>query len=128
MFGWLKRKSPRPNGPDLSWIDSQEKAEALFLKGELEKLYLMPLELGGDDNPLNVLYVTLGLAGIKSEFDNNVIIPLAQEGKITKYKAVPEYQGSSVVPISIKVTASDPGEVTMTFNIWGGALAREKSV
>ena len=128
MFGWLKRKSPRPNGPDLSWIDSQEKAETLFLKGELEKLYLMPLELGGDDNPLNVLYVTLGLAGIKSEFDNNVIIPLAQEGKITKYKAVPEYQGSSVIPISIKVTASDPGEVTMTFNIWGGALAREKIV
>ena len=126
MFGWLKKKSPQPKGPDLSWIDSREKADELFLKGELEKLHLMPLELGGDDNPLNVLYVTVGLAGIKSGFDNNVVVPLAQNGKITKYKAVPEYQGNSVIPISIKITASDPGQVTLTLNIWGEALAREK--
>lgn len=123
MFGWLKSKSPHSNGPDLSWINSRNKAEELFLKGELEKLYLMPPEMGGDDNPLNVLYVTVGLSKIKSDFDNDVVLPLAQQGKITKYKAVPEYQGNSFIPISIKITASDPGEVTLTLNIWG-ALSR----
>ncbi len=42
MFG-SKKKSPQPNGPDFSNIDSQAKAEELFRRGDLEKLFLMPL-------------------------------------------------------------------------------------
>ena len=30
MFGWFKKKPPRPNGPDFSAIDSQAKAIELF--------------------------------------------------------------------------------------------------
>jgi hypothetical protein len=52
MFGWFKRKSPQPNGPDFSAIDSQAKAEELFRRGDLEKLFLMPLEFGGQDIPV----------------------------------------------------------------------------
>jgi hypothetical protein len=125
MFGWSKKKSPQPAGPDFSAIDSQAKAMELFERGDLEKLFLMPLEFGGTDNPLNTLYVPVGVADIKAGIDNNVIGPLAAEGKITKYTASPEYQGKSFIPIAIKIVASDPGAFTTTINIWGEALSRE---
>jgi hypothetical protein len=126
MFGWFKKKSPQPNGPDFSAIDSREKAVALFERGELEKLFLMPLEYGGEDNVLNTLYVPVGIAAVKSGIDNNVIGPLVAEGRVTKYTASPEYQGNSFIPIAIKIVASDPGEFTSTINIWGEALARDQ--
>src|SRR5262249_40946210 len=120
-----EQNTSTPNGPDFSGVDSREEAEELFRKGDLEKLYLMPLEFGGVDNPLNVLYVPIGVAAIKSGIDNNVIGPLASEGKITQYKAEPEYQGKSFIPIALKITAWDPGQFTSTINIWGEALGRE---
>ena len=126
MFGWFNKKSPPPNGPDFSEIDSQAKAEELFRRGDVEKLFLMPLEFGGEDNPLNTLYVPVGVAAIKAGIDNNVIGPLAAEGKITQYTATPEYQGKSFIPIAIKIVASDPGEFSTTINIWGEALTRDK--
>src|SRR5262245_41627444 len=125
MFGWFKKKPPPPNGPDFSAIDSRAKAEELFQRGELEKLFLMPLEFGGQDNPLNVLFVPIGVAGIKSGIDNNVIRPLVAEGKITQYTATPEYQGKSFIPIAIKIVASDPGQFSTTIKIWGEALGRD---
>jgi hypothetical protein len=125
MFGWFKGKE-QPKGPDFSGIDSREKAEQLFRRGDLEKLLLMPLEFGGDDNPLNTLYVPVGIAAIKSRIDNNTIGPLASEGKVTQYKAIPEYQGNSFIPIAVKIEASNPGQFSATINIWGEALRREQ--
>jgi hypothetical protein len=126
MLGWFKKNSPQPHGPDFSAIDSKAKSEELFRRGDLEKLFLMPLEFGGEDIPLNTLYVPVGVAAIKAGIDNNVIGPLAAEGKITNYTATPEYQGKSFIPIAIKIVASDPGQITTTINIWGEALARGK--
>jgi hypothetical protein len=126
MFGWFKKRS-KHSSPDFSDINSREKAEELLRRGELEVLYLQPLDLGGQDHPLNTLYVPVGTAAIKASTDNNVIVPLAEEGKITKYKAVPEYHGDSIIPIAITIIASDPGEFTMTINIWGDALNREQA-
>jgi hypothetical protein len=125
MFEWFKKKSPAPNGPDFSGIDSQEKAEQLFGRGDLEKLFLLPLEFGGEDVEENVLFVPIGVAGIKSGIDNNVIGPLVAEGKITQYTATPEYQGKSFIPIAIRIVASNPGEFSTIINIWGDALARQ---
>jgi hypothetical protein len=118
-------KSSEPNSPDFSMVDSRAKAEELFRRGELEKLFLMPLEFGGQDIPLNVVYVPVGIAAIKSRIDNNDIRPLASEGKIRHYKAVPEYQGKSFIPIAVTITASDPGQFTTTIKIWGEALNRK---
>lgn len=125
MFDWFKKKPSGPPGPDFSDVDSREKAELLFRRGDLEKLFLMPVEFGGEDNPLNTLYVPIGTAEAKAGFDRNVIGPLAAEGKITKYTATPEYQGRSFIPIAIKITASEPGQVVATINIWGEALSRK---
>jgi hypothetical protein len=126
MFGWIKKKPPPPSGPDFSGIDSPAKVEVLFRRGDLEKLFLMPLELGGKDIAQNVVYVPVGLAAVKARIDNNIIGLLAAKGKITEYKATPVYQGKSFIPIAIKIAASNPGQFTTTINIWGQALARGK--
>jgi hypothetical protein len=124
MLGWFRRKPPQPSGPDFSAVNSLAKAQELFRKGQLEKLFLMPLEFGGQDIPQNVLYVPIGVAGIKSGIDNNVIAPLVAAGKVSQYHAKPEYQGDSFIPIAIKITASNPGNFSTSINIWGEALSR----
>jgi hypothetical protein len=124
MFG--RRKKPPPNGPDFSDVDSQKKVEALYRKGQLEKLLLLPPEFGGEDIPDNTLYVPLGVAAIKKRIDINMIGPLVDDGKVRRYTAEPEYQGDSFIPIALKIKAWDPGEFTTTINIWGEALSRDE--
>src|SRR5262245_32305454 len=124
MFGFGKKKA-KPTGPDFSDIDSPKKAVAAFRRGELEKLFLMPLEFGGQDSDENVLYVPVGVADVKAGIDTNVIGRLVSEGKVSQYKADVEYQGDSMVPIAVQITAWDPEEFTTTINIWGAALGRE---
>jgi len=125
MFGFFKKTPPKREGPDFSGVDSKAKVEELFRKGDLEKLYLFPLEMGGEEIEQNTLYVPIGVAEVKSGIDNNVTGPLAAEGKITQYKAEPEYQGNSSIPIAIKITAWSPGQFSTTINIWGKALGRK---
>lgn len=60
MLNWFKKNSPA-NGPDFSSVDTQAKVAKLFERGELEKLLLMPPEFGGEDNPLNTMYVQVGV-------------------------------------------------------------------
>lgn len=97
----------------------------MFRQGQLERLFLLPLEFGGQDDPNNVLYVPIGVHDIKNGIDLNVIRPLIEAEKVSQYKAEPEYQGDSFIPIAVKITAWNPGEFTTTINIWGEALARE---
>lgn len=123
MFDWLWKKSKPPVGPDFSDVDSQAKAHALFQAGKLEKLFLMPACLGGDDNPLNTLYVPIGIGAAKARIDDDVVFPLAESGEVTQYKAEPQYQGNSFIPIAVRIRAYNPGEFTTTIHIWGDALA-----
>jgi hypothetical protein len=125
MFNFFKKKKPPASGPDFSHVNSQEKAVALFRQGQLEKLFLMPLEFGGVDNDLNVLYVPVGVHQIKHGIDMNVIGPLIEAEKVSQYKCEPEYQADSFIPIAVKITAWNPGEFTTTINIWGEALGRD---
>ena len=84
MFNWFKKQSPTPNGgPDFSDINSKEKAEARLQTGELEKLFLLPAELGGTDDPRNLVYVPRGFLAIKANIDLNIIKPLVADGKVT---------------------------------------------
>jgi hypothetical protein len=124
MFG--RSKKPASKGPDFSDVDSQKKAEALYRKGQLEKLLLLPPEFGGEDIAGNTLYVPVGVAAIKKRIDMNIIGALVNEGKVRRYTAEPEYQGDSFIPIALKITAWDPGEFTTTINIWGEALGRNE--
>jgi len=109
-------------GPDFSQIDSPEKAEALVASGDLEKLYLLPLEFGGEDVDLNTIYVPVGVGDVKQSTDFGVIVPLIQSGDVTQYSAEPAYQGKSCIPIRLTIRAWDPKEFETTINIWGDAL------
>src|SRR4051812_36583735 len=109
MFDWFKKNSAAPSGPDFSGIDSKAKAEARALAGEMEKLLLLPTDFGGTEDPRNVVYVPRGFVAIKADIDTNIIRPLVADGKITEYRAVPEYEGRSFVPIALRIIASNPG-------------------
>lgn len=126
MFKWFKKKDTVENGPDFTSIDSKEKAEALFQKGDLKKLFLMPLEYGGENFGLNVVYVPAFAADMKASIDNNVIKPLVEQGKIKHYQASPQYQGNSFIPCAIEVTASNPSSFSTVIRIWGEALQQAK--
>lgn len=123
MFGWLKKKN---TGPDYSSIDSKEKAEDLFQKGQLKKLLLLPSEFGGQDIPPNVVYVPEFAVDLKASTDQNIILPLAQEGKITRYNATPEYEGNSFIPAAINIVASEPQSFTYKVAIWGKTLTESQ--
>lgn len=109
---------------DFATVDSQAKAEEMVKSGRLEKILLLPLQFGGQDDPQNVVYVPVGVGAIKAGIDCNIIGPLASEGKLTQYKAVPEYYCRSFVPIAIKITAWDPGDFSTTVGVWGGEAAK----
>ena len=87
---------------------------------------MFPLEFGGPDEDVNVVYLPVGLGAMKTRIDMEVVQPLAEEGRITSYTATPEYQGRSFIPVSIRIRASDPGDFTYTLAIWGEALASDE--
>jgi hypothetical protein len=129
MFGWFKKKQPAaPNGPDFSAIDSPARVQEAVRRGELEQLFLMPLEFGGSEIPENTLYVPPWVCGMKAGFDHNVIRPLVEQGITIQYSVIPEYQHGSRVPIAITTLWAKPGDAqssAYTINIWGEALTRD---
>ena len=121
MFKWFKKKdnsnSENGNGPDFSKIDSNKKAIELFKKGELSELHLMPLEFGGEDSPVNILYVPEYAKVFKLRFDK-MIEELLIDGKNLSYSAQPEYKGDSFIPSKLKISVTGDSEFTETINIW----------
>lgn len=118
MFKWFKKKNDVPeNGPDFDNVDNMEKAVKLFKKGELSKLYLMPLEFGGDDNDMNSLYVPDIVVTLKERFDS-MIEQLLIDGKNLSYTAKPGYKGNSVIPNKLEISVTGDSEFTETINIW----------
>jgi hypothetical protein len=121
LFG--RRRGGGGSGPDFSHVDSQDKAEQLASRGELARLHLVPPEFGGTDDPGNLVYVPSFVVELKQETDANVIAPLVREGRVRSYAATPRYEGTSFVPVSIEIRASDPGDFETSLRIWGPALA-----
>jgi hypothetical protein len=85
MFGRKKQESKHQVGPDFSAVDTRTKAEEWVRRGDLVKLLLLPVEFGGLDDPRNTVFVPAAIVGIKAGIDQNIIIPLAAEGKLTEY-------------------------------------------
>jgi hypothetical protein len=84
--------------------DTRAEAEALWRDGSLERLHLFPLDGGGEDVDLNVVYVPKRAADAKLALDRR-IMKLAEEGKVADYEAAPEYHDDSFVPTRIVVKA-----------------------
>ncbi|MDJ0646394.1 MAG: hypothetical protein QNJ57_10470 [Flavobacteriaceae bacterium] len=105
------------NGRNFSDIDSVEKVIELFEKGELSKIYMMPLEFGGEDSPENTLYVPEFVQKFKNQFDK-LVENLLLDGKKLSFEATPEYKGRSFVPSKLKLVVTGDSEFTETINIW----------
>lgn len=102
---------------DYSTIDSDEKAQKLFAKKELVKLYLTPLEFGGPDLRINISFVPPFANNQKINFDAK-IEKLLQEGLKLGYSANPNYKGSSLIPSQIILNVKGDSTITETINIW----------
>lgn len=72
--------------------------------------------------PPNVVYVPAFAVELKSRMDLNVVRPLAEKGSVRTYTATPAYEGKSVIPVSIRISATDPGRFEGTVGIWGKGL------
>lgn len=112
----LFRKS---GGISFDAVDTLRKAEAMEKEGVLERMYLMPLELGGEDHPRNTVLVPRGTACLKEEVDS-MIADLVRVGEITGYRAELEYGKKSAVPRKVIVHATKNGSerFTQTVNLW----------
>ena len=116
-FSWFKKKQDAPQGPDFSAIDSAEKAQAAYHRGELAMLYLFPLDLGGQENEMNRVYVPQAVVMLKDRFDN-LVGDLLDQGLVTGYSANPEYKGNSFIPSAIVMEAKGKGGITERIEIW----------
>ena len=119
-FNWFKKKTQdnsKENLPDFSRIDSNEKALDLYNKKELEKIYLMPLEFGGEDNLLNVIYAPIFTKTLKDKFDL-MAENLLEEGKKLNYSAIPEYKGDSFIASKLILNITGDTNFKETINIW----------
>jgi len=121
MFKWFKKKSnsTSENGKrvDFSQIDSNDKAIQLFKKGKLTEVHLMPLEFGGQDLPMNILYAPKFAKTAKHEFDK-MIETFLIDGKKLSYSAEPEYKGKSFIPSKLHISVTGDLEFSETINIW----------
>ena len=133
MFNWFKKKKDskkinkitsnqkpdtnRQNGPDYSEIDNNQKAVDLFNKGELTKIYIMPIEFGGMESPMNSLYVPEFVQEFKKRFDNS-IEELLIKGEKINYSAEPEYKGKSFIPSKLIINVTGESEFKEIINIW----------
>lgn len=106
-------------GPDFSHINSAAKVQELVALGILEPLYLMPLDFGGPETPMNCVFVPVGLAELKYSTDHNIIAPLIERGVVSHYSAAPKYLGDSFVPTCIEIKATVPGNFESCIQIWG---------
>ena len=126
MFDWLKQKAAAPaapkTGPDFRHVDTREKAQALYKRGELEEIPLLPMMFGGQDVPANMVYVPAFAAALAMRLATSTIAGLMQRGRVARYQATPIYEGSSFVPNALRIIAYDPGRFEATIAIWGTAL------
>lgn len=117
MLKWFKKQPQSTSGPDYLAVDSREKALALDQRGELVRLYLMPLEYGGDASELNSVYVPDVTAQLKGRFDA-LVGDLLEAGKVSSYSATPEYRGKSFVPSALVLEAKGVGGIVERIEVW----------
>lgn len=93
VYELVPKEEEAASRPDYSEVNTNEKVQRLVASGELVPLLLLPEAFGGTPIRENTTYVPPYAAELKRDFDQNVIMPLAAERKVTHYRADPEYAG-----------------------------------
>ncbi len=112
---WFKKKENSPL--DLATIDSREKAIAAHQQGQLEKVYLMPLECGGAESDANLVYAPPFVKTLKDRH-NQMVVQWLEEGKQLGYEVNPEYKGDSVIPAKLTIVVNGEVDFTESIEIW----------
>jgi hypothetical protein len=102
---------------DYSYIDSNEKAQQLYAQKELVKLHLMPLDWGGEDVALNIIYVPGFVLEEKARIDG-MIEELLEAGHNLSYSASPEYKGNSFIASRLVIKVSGDRQMEASIEIW----------
>ena len=119
--GSAREGSVRQDRISRKWTPAK-KAMRLAKKGELVPILLLPEIFGGDNLEANVVFVPSFAADLKNSADENIVKPLAAEGRITRYRAEPVYSGKSFVPVALSIHAHDPSDFHHRIAIWGEGL------
>lgn len=106
--------------PDFSAVTSVAAAKRLAKTGALVPVFVFPVELGGTDTPVNIVYVPPAI-----RYTMTMVIGtlrrFAKEGLIDHMTVDPDYRGDSVVPTAIHYHATsrgEPGSFEPTIDIW----------
>lgn len=107
--------------PDFAAVESVASAQALVAEGKLVPVLLFPAELGGDEIPVNTVYVTPEAAAAREAVIADLIAQI-EAGRIDKMEVEPTYKGRSVVPATIVMNvwhSRNPGErQARTIPVW----------
>ena len=114
FLDWLGRKQPQPL--DYATVDSVLKAEALAAEGKLTPLYLVPLRFGGQEMPMNRVFVPASVVERKDLHDERVE-QLVNEHRADGYSCTPEYRDGSVIPFRLEGMATEEGVPVYSWSI-----------
>lgn len=114
FLDWLGRKWAKK--PDFTKVDSVLKAEALAAEGKLAPLHLVPLRFGGQDMPMNRVFVPVSVVNRKDHYDET-IEGLVKDHKADGYSCTPEYRDESVVPFRLDGMATEEGIPVYSWSI-----------
>jgi len=93
-----------PTALELSDVNTTALADEFVRSGALVKVYLWPTELGGEDDPRNIVYITPEAAETRATIAGNLRRFLMAD-EANDVEVVPEYKGTSIVPTRIRFKA-----------------------
>jgi len=102
-----------------SQVTSLNSAEEALAHGDLIRVQLLPVELGGTDVPENIVYIPPSAKEDKDK-STSMLLKAIQDG-MNQINIVPKYSGSSFVPNKISITAAAlgaPPEFRVEVDIW----------
>lgn len=108
------------SAPDFSHVTTTAAARKLVREGKLVEILYFPAEFGGPHEPHNIGYVTPQAAEMRERVIGQLDI-LIEGGAIDKLNVVPDYEGDSVIPRSITMTASHSSSertIATTIAVW----------
>lgn len=106
--------------PDFSGVTSVAAAKRLAKTGALVPVFVFPVELGGPDEPMNIVYVPPAIRYTMTKVIGT-LRRFTEEGLIDHMSVEPDYRGASVVPTALHYHAAShgkPGSIEPTIKIW----------
>ena len=105
---------------DFSRVETPEQVQQLAEAGRLVPIHLFPVEFGGPDMDVNVVYVTPEAASARTQIVAEIAAKV-EAGQLNQMQVNPSYSGKSLVPNEIAFEAwhTESGErFEPTIKVW----------